>query len=87
MIFYLLSCKSEKPFDLIHFDAWGRPQLNHLMDINISLIYRYFLKIIWLYLIKNKGEVFSHFQDIYYFVEYQYNVKIIFLDLIMKHNL
>jgi hypothetical protein len=68
--FNLSNHKSEKYFDLIHSDVWGPTSIESFN------VYKYFIifiddfsKITWLYLMKNKSEVFVHFQDFYNFIE------------------
>jgi Integrase core domain/GAG-pre-integrase domain len=69
--------KSSEPLELVHSDVWGPAPVSSYND------YRYFMIFIddysrttWLYLMKNKSEVFSHFQTFLNLVETQFNKKI-----------
>jgi hypothetical protein len=75
--FNLSTYKSEKLFDLIHSNVWGPAPIESFNGYKYFIIFiDDFSKITWLYLMKNKSEVFSHFQDFYYFIENQYSAKI-----------
>jgi transposase InsO family protein len=75
--FYSSNCKSEKPFDLIHSDVWGPAPIESFNGNKYFVLFiDDFSRTTWLYLMKNKSEVFSHFQEFYNFVENQFNAKI-----------
>jgi GAG-pre-integrase domain len=80
--------KSSEPLELVHSDGWGPAPVSSYNN------YRYFgifiddySRTTWLYLMKNKSEVFSHFQTFLNLVETQFNKKIKFLRLITALNL
>jgi hypothetical protein len=60
--FNISSCKSEKPFDLIHSDVWGPTPIVSFNGYKYFVLFiDDFCKTIWLYLLKNKSEVFNQF--------------------------
>jgi hypothetical protein len=81
--------KSSEPLELVHFDVWGPALISSYNN------YRYFVIFIddyfrttWLYLMKNKSEIFSHFQTFSNLVETQFNkTKLKLLELITTLNL
>ena len=77
MPFKLSSCKSGKPFDLVHSDVWGPAPINSYNGYKYFVIFiDDFSKITWLYLLKDKSEVFSQFLDFYKFIENQFEAKL-----------
>jgi transposase InsO family protein len=75
--FPLSKCKSKKPFELIHSDVWGPAPLDSFNGYKYFVIFiDDFLRTTWLYLLKNKSEVFSQFVEFYNFVENQFDTKI-----------
>ncbi len=69
--------KSNEVLELIHFDVWDPVPVPSYND------YKYFVTFIddfskntWLYLMKNKSEVFSIFQSFTKFVENKFNKKL-----------
>jgi hypothetical protein len=60
--FRLSNYKSKKPFDLIHSNVWGPVQIDYFNGYKYFVIFKVvFSKTTWLYLLKNKSEVFSYF--------------------------
>jgi Integrase core domain/GAG-pre-integrase domain len=75
--FNLSTSKSDKPFDLIHSDVWGPASIVSFNGYKYFVLFiDEFSKTTWLYLLKNKSEVFLKFQEFYNFVENQYNAKV-----------
>jgi hypothetical protein len=74
--FYNSNSKSNKIFELVHSDVWGPAPVTSYNNFRYFIIFiDDFSKITWLYLMKNKSEVFTHFQTFVNFVETQYNKK------------
>jgi GAG-pre-integrase domain len=70
LLFNISSCKSEKPFDLIHLDVWGTTPIVSFNEYKYFVLFiDDFSKTIWLYLLKNKSEVFNQFKDFYNFIK------------------
>jgi transposase InsO family protein len=64
-------------FELVHSDVWGPAPIILYNDYRYYVIFiDDFSKTTWLYLMKNKSEVFSHFLTFTNLVEIQYNKKI-----------
>jgi Integrase core domain/GAG-pre-integrase domain len=75
--FSLSKCKSKKLFKLIHSDVWGPVPVESFNGFKYFVIFiDNFSKTTWLYLLKNKSEVFSQFVNFCKFVENQYDTKI-----------
>jgi hypothetical protein len=75
--FSLSSCKSKKPFELIHSDVWGPALIDSFNGFKYFVIFiDDFSRTTWLYLLKNKDEVFSQFVDFCNFVKNQFETKI-----------
>ena len=69
--------KSNEIFELVHSDVWGPAPVNYYNDFRYYVIFiDDFSRTTWIYLMKNKSEVFSHFQTFVNFVETQFNKKI-----------
>jgi transposase InsO family protein len=69
--------KSNEKFELVHSDVWGPAPITSYNDFRYFIIFIDDFSIItWLYLMKNKNEVFSHFQNFANLIETQYNTKI-----------
>jgi hypothetical protein len=80
--------KSNEIFELVHSDVWGPALVTSYNDFRYYIIFiDDFSKNTWLYLLKNKSEVFTHFQTFTNLVETQYNKKLKSLQRIMKWNL
>lgn len=68
---------STAPLELIFSDVWGRaPESVGKQSYYVSFIDD-FNKYTWIYLIKNKSDVFQVFQNFQNFVEQKFNKKII----------
>jgi Integrase core domain len=64
-------------FELVYSNVWGPAPIISYNDYRYYVIFiDDFSKITWLYLMKNKSEVFSHFVTFTNLVETQYNKKI-----------
>jgi hypothetical protein len=64
LIFCNSNSKSNENFELIHFDVWGPAPVTFYNEFRYFIIFiDNFLKIIWLYLMKNKSKTYSHFQN------------------------
>jgi hypothetical protein len=68
---------SARPFDLIHSDVWGlAPTSVGRQNYYVSFIDDH-NKFVWIYLLRQKSEVFQVFHDFQSLVERQYNKKIL----------
>jgi hypothetical protein len=75
--FPLSKCKSKKSFKLIYSIFWEQAPLDFFNGYKYVVIFiDDFLRITWLYLLKNKSEIFSQFVDFYNFVKKQFDTKI-----------
>ena len=69
--------KSNHIFELVHSDVWGPAPVNSYNDFKYFVTFiDDFSRLTYLYLLKNKSEVFSHFQDFSNLIENQYNTRI-----------
>ena len=69
--------KSNEVFELIHSDVWGPAPVDSYNGYKYYVIFiDDFSRATWLYLMKNKNEVFSHFQNFVNLIETQYDKKI-----------
>jgi transposase InsO family protein len=69
--------RSNKPFDVIHSDVWGPCEVHSISG------HRWFVTFIdcfsrytWLYLLKNKSDVFSVFKDLFALIRNQFGTTI-----------
>uniref|UniRef100_A0A8R7RD80 GAG-pre-integrase domain-containing protein n=1 Tax=Triticum urartu TaxID=4572 RepID=A0A8R7RD80_TRIUA len=71
--------RSQTPFEIIHSDVWGPSVTTSLLGEPwfVTLIDG-FSRCTWLYLLKQKCDVFSAFKDFYALVCNQYNAKVNF---------
>jgi Integrase core domain/GAG-pre-integrase domain len=75
--FKLSNCTSNEPFELVHSDVWGPAPIDSYNGYKYFVIFiDDFTKVTWLYLMKNKSEVFSFFQEFCNFIENQFGSKI-----------
>ena len=76
--FYPLSMnKSEVPFTLIHSDVWGPSPKMTLSSSHWHVIFvDDCTQMTWLYLLKNKDEVFIVFQSFHEMIKTQFSAKI-----------
>ena len=60
--FVLSKSKAMKPFDLVHFDFWGPSLVQIVIGASYFLLFiDDYSRFTWLYLLKDKAEVFSYF--------------------------
>jgi len=59
--------KSSKPFDLIHPDVWGPSSIPNISGAKwfVSFIDDYCTRVTWIFLMKDKSEVFHLFVTFY----------------------
>jgi len=65
--------KSSKPFDLIHLDVWGPSLIPNILSAKwfVSFIDDY-TRVTWIFLMKDKSEVFHLFVNFYKMVQTQF---------------
>lgn len=69
--------KSDTPFALIHSDVWGPSPLSTVSGVRWFVIFiDDCTRMTWLYLIKNKDEVFSIFRSFHTMIQTQFSAKI-----------
>ncbi|CAL2245601.1 unnamed protein product [Prunus armeniaca] len=77
MPYQLSTNKCTTPFTLIHYDVWGPSPITAPFGV---LWFVTFIddctRMTWLYLLKNKNEVFSHFQSFHKQMKTQFNAQI-----------
>jgi hypothetical protein len=68
--------KSSIPFTLVHSDVWGPSPISIVSGIRWFVIFFFFYdctRMTWLYLMKNKDEVFSIFQSFHAMIQTQFS--------------
>jgi Integrase core domain len=69
--------KSKGIFELVHSDVWGPAAVESYNGFKYFVIFiDDFSRTTWIYLMKNKSEVFSHFQNFTNMIETQFNKNI-----------
>ena len=75
--FVTSNSKSSTIFELVHSDVWGPAPVDSYNGFKYFVIFiDDFSRLTYIYLLKQKGEIFSHFQDFSNLVENQYNTTI-----------
>jgi GAG-pre-integrase domain len=75
--FYNSNFKSSEIFEFAHSDVWGPAPVDSYNNFKYYVILIDDFSItIWIYLMKNKSEVFDHFLTFINLVETQYNKKV-----------
>ena len=68
---------SSKPLELVHSDVWGPAPITSINDIRYRLVFiDDFSKFTWVYLLKNKSDVFDVFKYFKSYIETQLNTQI-----------
>jgi transposase InsO family protein len=69
--------KSSCGFDLIHSDIWGHRSTNSMNGYRYFVIFiDCFSRVTWVYLMKNKSEVFACFKDFHRSIQTQYEAVV-----------
>jgi transposase InsO family protein len=76
--------RSNKPFDVIHSDVWGPCEVHSISGHRWFVTFiDCFSRYIWLYLLKNKSDVFSVFKDLFALIRNQFGMTI---KILRSHN-
>jgi hypothetical protein len=80
--------KSSCGFDLIHSNIWGSCSMNSMNGYKYFVTFiDYFFRVTWVYLMKNKSEVFDCFKDFHRSIQTQYEtvVKVLTSDNVIVY--